>query len=197
MKLSAIGTFDTLNPFVIKGVPAAGIGQIFDTLMTSPRGRAGERIRAGRRKRPISRRTGLSVLYTLRKEARFHDGSPMTPDDVDVDLRDPARQGSAALSLLLRRCDQGRKGGRARRPLLSSNRPTTANCRRSSGEMPVLSKAYWSSRDFEKTTLDPPLGSGPYKIEVARPRPLDHLSPRRRLLGRGSAGQQGPLSTSM
>jgi microcin C transport system substrate-binding protein len=34
MKLSTIGTFDTLNPFVVKGVPAAGIGQIFDTLMT-------------------------------------------------------------------------------------------------------------------------------------------------------------------
>jgi microcin C transport system substrate-binding protein len=37
------------------------------------------------------------------------------------------------------------------------------------GEMPVLSKAYWSTRDFEKTTLDPPLGSGPYKIESLDP----------------------------
>src|ERR1700761_181510 len=33
MKLSAIGTYDNLNPFIVKGVPAAGIGQIFDTLM--------------------------------------------------------------------------------------------------------------------------------------------------------------------
>ena len=49
MRLSAIGTFDTLNPFVIKGVPAAGIRQIFDTLSTASRGRAGERIRARRR----------------------------------------------------------------------------------------------------------------------------------------------------
>ena len=37
------------------------------------------------------------------------------------------------------------------------------------GQMPVLSKAYWSGRDFEKTTLDPPLGSGPYKIESVDP----------------------------
>jgi microcin C transport system substrate-binding protein len=37
------------------------------------------------------------------------------------------------------------------------------------GQMPVLSKAYWSGRDFEKTTLDSPLGSGPYKIEAIDP----------------------------
>jgi microcin C transport system substrate-binding protein len=36
-------------------------------------------------------------------------------------------------------------------------------------EMPVLSKAYWSSRDFEKTTLEPPLGSGPYKVDAVDP----------------------------
>ena len=37
------------------------------------------------------------------------------------------------------------------------------------GEMPVLSKAYWASRDFDKTTLEPPLGSGPYKIDAVDP----------------------------
>ena len=57
MQLSAIGTFDTLNPFVVKGVPAAGIGQIFDTLMASLRGRARQRIRPRRRKRSSSPRT--------------------------------------------------------------------------------------------------------------------------------------------
>ena len=37
------------------------------------------------------------------------------------------------------------------------------------GQMPVLSKAYWAGRDFEKTTLDPPLGSGPYKSKRSIP----------------------------
>ena len=60
------------------------------------------------------------------------------------------------------------------------------------GQMPVLSKKYWSGRDFAKTTLDPPLGSGPYKIEAVDPgrsityrRVADYWA-------RRSAGQQGP-----
>src|SRR5712664_3807675 len=78
MKFSAIGTYDTLNPFVVKGVPAAGIGQIFDTLAAASQDEPGsvygliaETIDLAQDK--------LSVLYTLRKGARFHDGSPMTP----------------------------------------------------------------------------------------------------------------------
>ena len=81
MKFSAIGTYDTLNPFVVKGVPAAGIGQIFDTLTVasedepgSEYGLVAETIELA----PDQR----SVLYKLRREARFHDGSPMTPADV-------------------------------------------------------------------------------------------------------------------
>src|SRR5579885_944128 len=81
VKYSAIGTFDTLNPFTLKGVPAAGIGLIFDTLLTpaqdepaSAYGLIAESVEVAPDKR--------SVLYTLRKEARFHDGTPITPDDV-------------------------------------------------------------------------------------------------------------------
>src|SRR5271169_6896861 len=81
IRYSAIGTFDTLNPFVIKGVPAAGIGLIFDTLSAaaadepaSVYGLVAETIDLAPDK--------LSVLYTLRRGARFHDGTPMTPADV-------------------------------------------------------------------------------------------------------------------
>src|SRR5258708_2924968 len=81
MKFSAIGTYDTLNPFVVKGVPAAGIGQIFDTLAVASQDEPGSvyaLIADSIELAPDK----LSVLYTLRKGARFHDGSPMTPDDV-------------------------------------------------------------------------------------------------------------------
>ena len=73
MRLAAIGTYDTLNPYVVKGVPAAGIGEIFDTLTVrsedeaeSSYGLVAEAIEPAPDK--------LSVLYTIRKEARFHDG---------------------------------------------------------------------------------------------------------------------------
>ena len=82
MRLSAIGTFDTLNPYVVKGVPAAGIGGDLRHLG----GRLARTSRAANTasspKRSSSPPDKLSVLYTLRKEARFHDGSPMTPEDV-------------------------------------------------------------------------------------------------------------------
>ncbi|HYZ41349.1 MAG TPA: ABC transporter substrate-binding protein, partial [Stellaceae bacterium] len=81
MRLAAIGTFDTLNPFVVKGVPAAGVGQIFDTLTVSAEDEPGSEYGLVAEKIELAP-DKLSVLYTLRKEARFHDGTPMTPEDV-------------------------------------------------------------------------------------------------------------------
>ena len=59
--------------------------------------------------------------------------------------------------------------------------------------LPVLSKAYYATHDFEETTLEPPLGSGPYKIGDFKAGHVRHLQAPRRLLGQGSAGQPRPL----
>ena len=81
VKLAAIGTFDSLNPFILKGVAATGIGDTFDTLMEgsadepfSEYGLIAESIEV-----PADRSW---VAFTLRPEARFHDGKPITADDV-------------------------------------------------------------------------------------------------------------------
>ncbi|MGE0258413.1 MAG: ABC transporter substrate-binding protein, partial [Alphaproteobacteria bacterium] len=81
MRLSAIGTFDSLNPYIVKGVSAAGMTQTFDTLMLPAEDEPGSEYGL------VAESVDLapdrkSVLYTLRKEARFHDGSPITPEDV-------------------------------------------------------------------------------------------------------------------
>ncbi|MBV8890287.1 MAG: ABC transporter substrate-binding protein [Alphaproteobacteria bacterium] len=164
MRLSAIGTYDTLNPFVVKGLPAAGIGMIFDTLMSpaedepvSEYGLAAESAELAPDK--------LSVLYTLRPEARFHDGTPMTPADV-VWTFDTLRDKGAPMYRsyygdVTGVEPEGDRGVRFRFKS-TENRELPQIL----GEMPVLSKAYWSGREFDKTTLDIPLGSGPYKIEA-------------------------------
>ncbi|MBV8936035.1 MAG: ABC transporter substrate-binding protein, partial [Alphaproteobacteria bacterium] len=167
MRLFSIGTFDTLNPFVVKGVPAAGIGQIFDTLTVasedepgSEYGLVAERIELAPDK--------LSVLYTLRKEARFHDGTQMTPEDVIWTFETLRAKGAPSYRSYYGDVTKVEKEGeRGVRFLFKSaeNRELPQIL----GQMPVLSKAYWSGRDFEKTTLDPPLGSGPYKIESLDP----------------------------
>jgi microcin C transport system substrate-binding protein len=167
MRRSAIGTFDTLNPFVIKGIPASGVGEVFDTLAvrsedepSSIYGLVAENIELAPDK--------LSVLYTLRKEARFHDGSPMTPDDVVWTFEILRAKGQPHYRSYYGDVTKVEKEGeRGIRFYFKSaeNRELPQIL----GEMPVLSKAYWAGRDFEKTTLDPPLGSGPYKIESLDP----------------------------
>ena len=167
MRRSAIGTFDTLNPLVVKGIPAAGVGAIFDTLAVasedepaSEYGLVAEKIDLASDK--------LSVLYTIRKEARFHDGSPMTPEDVIWTFETLRAKGHPSYRSYYGDVTRVEKAGeRGVRFVFKSaeNRELPQIL----GQMPVLSKAYWSGRDFEKTTLDPPLGSGPYKIESIDP----------------------------
>jgi microcin C transport system substrate-binding protein len=167
MKLATIGTFDTLNPFVIKGVRAAGIGQIFDTLMTRSEDEPATDY-------PLIAESAdlapdrMSVLFTLRKEARFHDGTPITPDDVVWSFAILRDKGLPQYRLYYGDVTKvENEGDRGVRFTFKSadNRELAAIL----SEMPVLSKAYWSTRDFEKTMLEPPLGSGPYKVEAVDP----------------------------
>jgi len=167
MRLESLGTFDTLNPFIIKGVAAAGIGAIFDTLMTrSDDEPATDYPLIAESADLAPDRT--SVVYNLNPKARFNDGTPITPEDVVWSfetLRDKGQplyrfyygdvtkaeiQGDHAVKFTFK------NGDNRELPAILS-------------ELPVLSKAYWSGKDFEKTTLDPPLGSGPYKIASVDP----------------------------
>jgi microcin C transport system substrate-binding protein len=162
VRYSAIGTFDTLNPFVIKGVAAAGIGDIFDTLAVA----SGDEpasiyglVAGGIELAPDK----LSVLYTLRPQARFHDGSRMTPADVIWTFQTLRDKGLPMYRTYYRdvaaAAPEGERGVR-----FHFRSATNRELPQILGEMAVLSKAYWSARDFEKTTLTPPLGSGPYEI---------------------------------
>jgi microcin C transport system substrate-binding protein len=164
MKFSAIGTYDTFNPFVVKGLPAAGIGGIFDTLTTASEDEPGSEYGLIAESVDLAP-DRLSELFTLRKEARFNDGSPITPDDVVWTFDTLRKQGLPMYRSYYADVTKVEKeGDRGVRFSFKSaeNRELPVIV----GEMPVLSKAYWSGRDFEKTTLDPPVGSGPYKIDA-------------------------------
>jgi microcin C transport system substrate-binding protein len=167
MRLSAIGTYDTLNPYVVKGVPAAGIGQIFDTLTVSAEDEPGSEYGLVAEKIELAP-DKLSVLYTIRKEARFHDGTPMTPEDVIWTFETLRAKGHPSYRSYYGDVTKVEKEGE-RGVRFSFKSADNRELPQILGQMPVLSKAYWSGRDFEKTTLDPPLGSGPYKIESLDP----------------------------
>ena len=167
VRFSAIGTYDSLNPFILKGVSAAGLSGLFDTLTYhsddeafSEYGLLAESIEL-----PEDRSW---VTYTLRAKARFHDGSPVTVEDVIFSLNTLKTRGHPFYRAYYANVEKAqRMGERSVRFSFSpgSNRELALII----GQMPVLSKAYWASRDFEKTTLEPPLGSGPYKVEAIDP----------------------------
>ena len=165
--LSAIGTFDNLNPFILKGVPAAGIGNTFDTLTVastdepaSEYGLVAETIET-----PPDRSW---VAFTLRAAARFHDGSPMTVDDVIWTFETLRTKGHPLYrSYYAQVASVEKTGPRTVKFTFKGNEnrelPVIL------GQLPVLSRASWSGRDFAKTTLDAPLGSGPYQVESLEP----------------------------
>jgi microcin C transport system substrate-binding protein len=167
VKYEAIGTFDTLNPFTLKGVAAAGVGTVFDTLLASAAddpvaayGLVAESV--------VVASDRLSVLYTVRKEARFHDGSLMTADDVIWTFDTLKTKGHPAYHLyyadVLKAEKEGERGVR-----FSFRTADNRELPQIVGEMAVLSKAWWANRDFQKTTLDPIVGSGPYTIDSIDP----------------------------
>jgi microcin C transport system substrate-binding protein len=167
MKFAAIGTYDTLNPFIIQGVAATGIMMTFDTLMSPSEDEPASEYGLVAESAEIAA-DRLSVLYTLRKEARFHDGSPITPEDVVWTFDELRHKGSPMYATYYADVKTAAAEGASgvRFTFKSANNRELPVIL---GEMPVLSKKYWSGRDFAKTTLTPPLGSGPYKVATVQP----------------------------
>ncbi len=168
VRLAQIGTFDNLNPFILKGSSAAGLLNLFDTLTHhaddeafTEYGLIAKEIRI-----PEDRSW---VEFELRPEARFHDGSPITVEDVIFTLDVLKQKGHPfyRASYYANVVEAKRTGEHAVRFIFNTkhNRELPLIV----GQMPILSKAYWSGRDFEETTLDPPLGSGPYRVESVNP----------------------------
>ncbi len=165
--LAATGTFDNLNPFILKGVSAVGIGTTFDTLTiqssdepASEYGLVAETIET-----PPDRSW---VAFTLRANARFHDGSPITVEDVIWTFETLRTKGHPLYrSYYAAVASVEKTGPRTVRFAFKGgeNRELPVIV----GQLPVLSKAYWAERDFAKTTLDAPLGSGPYRVESFEP----------------------------
>jgi microcin C transport system substrate-binding protein len=171
-KLSLIGpagieTFDSFNAFILKGDAAQGLELLFDTLMAPANDEPGSLYGLVARDVDLAD-DRMSVTFTLRPEARFADGSPLTADDVCDSFRLLSTLGNENIRITIRDVEGCElldphsvryrfKGGRTR------DLPLTV------AALPILSKAYYAKTDFAKTTLTPPLGSGPYKIASFKP----------------------------
>jgi microcin C transport system substrate-binding protein len=160
---SAIGTFDSLNPYILKGVPAAGLGLVFQTLTTqsedepfSEYGEIAESI--------IVPEDRSWVAFDLRPEARWQDGEPITVEDVIFSLETLKTKGHPFYRAYYKNVVKAEKVGE-RRVKFTFEGGINRELPLIVGQLPVLPKHYYENREFERATLDPPIGSGPYRIE--------------------------------
>ena len=159
---SSFGSFDSLNPFINKGVPVDDVGLIYDTLMRQsldePFTEYG--LVAGQ----IEKAPDNSwVRFYLRPEARFHDGHPMRAEDVVFSFNTLMAKGAP----LFRGYYADVADVVAEDPLRVRFTFKHKNNRELPlilGQLPVLPKHWWEGRDFARSNLEIPLGSGPYKV---------------------------------
>lgn len=160
---SAIGTFDSLNPYILKGVPAAGLGLVFQTLTIQSQDE------------PFSEYAEIAesilvpedrswVAFDLRPQARWHDGRPITVEDVIFSFDTLKSKGHPFYRAYYRNVVKAEKIGERRVRFLFEG-GTNRELPLIVGQLPVLPKHYYEGRDFERATLDAPLGSGPYRVE--------------------------------
>ena len=159
---SSTGSYDTFNPFTLKGTPVAGISNLFETLTTSSSDEAFTEygLLAETIEWPDDRSW---VAFNLRKEAKWHDGKSVTPEDVIWTFNTLKEKGHPfykyyygdVVEVIKESSSKVRFNFKGNRNL---ELPLIV------GQLPVLPKHYWESRNFEETTFEIPVGSGPYKI---------------------------------
>jgi microcin C transport system substrate-binding protein len=164
---SVIGTFDSLNPFIIKGTPAAGIGALFETLTTQSEDEPFSEY--GLLAQSIEMPEDRSwVAYTLRPETRWQDGQPVTVDDVIFSLNTLKESGLPFYRAYYKNVLKAEPAGE-RRVRFTFDNTTNRELPLIIGQMPILPKHYYEKVEFDKTTLTPPLGSGPYRVKSLEP----------------------------
>ena len=163
----ALDSFDTLNPFLLKGVAAEGIGLTFDTLMARAMDEPDALYGLIAETADVADDRS-SVTFQLNRAARFHDGTPITADDVVFTYRTLVEKGHPQYRILFRDVDKAEALAPDRvrftfKPGEHRDLPTQL------AGLPVLSRAYYKTVAFDRTTLTPPLGSGPYKVKRVEP----------------------------
>lgn len=162
------GSFDSLNPFILGGRPATGMSDVFDTLLVrsadepfSAYGLIAESVEVAD--------DNSQVVFNLREEARFHDGEPITAEDVVFSFELLREHGHPQIRSYYRFVTHAQAldthrvrfhfehAGNRELPLIM-------------GDLPVLPKHWWDTdeREFARASLEKPLGSGPYRVAEVR-----------------------------
>lgn len=162
-KQASIGSFDSLNPFIVKGNAATGIGRIYDTLLQqstdepfSLYGLIASQVKVAD--------DFSSVSFLINSAARFQDGEPITANDVKFSFDLLMNEGAPHFKTYYSGVDS---------VTVDSKQQVTFHFKEIGnrelpliiGQIPIFPAHFWENKDFSKSGLTIPLGSGPYKIE--------------------------------
>lgn len=160
----AEGTFDSFNPYILKGLPAAGSSLPFDTLTvqsldepSSEYGLVAETILV-----PEDRSW---VEFAIRPQARWHDGRPITPEDVVFTFETLMSKGHPRYRAYYANVARAEKTGERQVRFTFDGSGVNRELPQIVGQLPVLPKHYFEKVEFDRNTLQPPLGSGPYRVK--------------------------------
>jgi microcin C transport system substrate-binding protein len=173
VRIADVGSFDSLNPVLYKGETATGLGLVFENLMSDSLEES-------------STSYGLiaewasyppdysSVTFKLRDEARWHDGTKITPEDVIYSL-EVNKTANPRMGLYYKNVSRAETTGDNEVTFyfdVKNNRELPMIM----GQLTILPKHWWTGKDANgnqrdpmKTTLESPLGSGPYRIKEVKP----------------------------
>ena len=173
MRLSAVGTYDSLNPFIIKGNAPGSVGLIYDSLFEGSHDEA--LVSYGLIAETASHPADYSsVTYKLRKEARWHDGKPITPEDVVFSF-ETLKKAHPRYAYYYKNVVKAEKTG-PNEVKFSFDQTGNRELPDITAQLTILPKHYWEGtdaegkkRDIMSTTLEPPLGSGPYRVKDVKP----------------------------
>ncbi len=160
---AAIGSFDSFNPFIIRGQPAAGIAQVWETLLRSNPDEASTEYAHLAETVEVAD-DGTWVAFELRAIARWHDGKPITSEDVAFSFATLREQGRPFFRAYYADVTEVRTPTPSRVEFhfrTGTNRELPLIL----GQLPVLPKHWWAGRDFSAPLSEPPLGSGSYRVE--------------------------------
>jgi microcin C transport system substrate-binding protein len=155
-------TFNSLNTFILKGDGAQGMELTFASLMTRAEDEPDALYGLAARSVQISP-DGLAYRFSLRPGIKFHDGSPITAHDVAFSLQALKEKGHPIAQQLLRDF-AGAQASDDATVMVSFATNRARDVPLFVASLPILSRAYYAGRPFDETTLEPPLGCGPYKV---------------------------------
>lgn len=163
LRLSALETFDNFNPHIVRGVSAAGIGLIYAPLTVHSSDEAFSEY-AGMAESMEMPEDRSWIIFNIREEATWHDGQPVTAEDVKWSLETLLRDGQPFYRAYYADVESVDVLGEKRVRFNFRDDSENLELPLILGQMPVLPRHYWAERDFTATTLEPPLGNGPYRI---------------------------------